>query len=90
MEAYLRTFAEPEAAVAAMQAQVPELDTAVALAEIALLPSIMQGEAQVEHGLGWHEEAKVAATYDVVVNVLGQPVSVPYTDLYTNDLLAAS
>lgn len=90
MAAYLRTFAEPDAAVAAMQAQVPELDTAVALAEIALLPSIMQGEAQLEHGLGWHEEAKVAATYDVVVNVLEQPVSVPYTELYTNDLLAAS
>ncbi len=45
------------------------------------------GPDQKAHGLGWQNDAKIKASYDSVINELGQPIAKPYTDFYSNDAL---
>lgn len=85
-EAYQAGLDNPEEAVAAMKAAVPELDEAVALAEMQIMPQVMIGDAQEENGLGWMDPAMVESTYDSVI-AEGVSLPLPFDDYFSNDYL---
>jgi NitT/TauT family transport system substrate-binding protein len=84
LEGYLAAFANPEAAVEAMAAEVPTLKTDVAVKEIAIVEQLAYGPAQRVHGIGYQAPSAMKASYDAVIDVLHQPISVPLDELYSN------
>jgi NitT/TauT family transport system substrate-binding protein len=87
MEAFKEAFARPEAAVDAMAEAVPTLDRSVAMAEMKLLPQVVVGPAQRQHGLGWNDPGVFSATYDQVVNDFKQPIGQPPATFFTNEFV---
>jgi NitT/TauT family transport system substrate-binding protein len=87
MHGYTDAFANPAEAAAIMGKTVVELNKDDAVQEIEILKQSAIGPYQKEHGLGFQEPAKIKASYDTVVQDLGQPIARPYTDLFTNDFL---
>jgi NitT/TauT family transport system substrate-binding protein len=85
MEALKLALANPQAAVAAMAKSVRTLDRDVALRELKLLPTLVLGPAQREHGFGWNDTAAMQATYELVKTAFKQPIAKPYTDLFSNE-----
>lgn len=80
-------FKNPQAAVDAMAKDVKTLDKKIALREVSLLENIAQGPVQKEKGLGFIDETQVKHNYDFVVNDLGNKLSKPVTEFFSNDLL---
>jgi NitT/TauT family transport system substrate-binding protein len=81
------SFADPTAAIEAIAKHFPELDKATGKKEMEIMAQVANGPAQQAKGLGYHEPEKIAATYDAVRSVLGQPIARPVTDLYTNEAI---
>lgn len=87
-QAYQASLSDPKAAtaaVAAMAKYVPTLDQAVALKELDIVKHLAIGPVQKDHPLGYLDPARMQASYDAVVRLIGQPISRPVTDLYTNE-----
>ena len=80
-------FADPEAAVDAMRKHFPEVNRANAIKEEQAMAEVALTPRQKQHGIGWIDPAKMQATYDAVVQQLGQPIAKPVTAFYTPDLL---
>lgn len=80
-------FADPKAAVEAIRKQQIELNADAVMAEFEITKALAVGEPQKAHGIGYHDAAKMTATYDAVVNLIGQPIARPVTDFYTNSFL---
>jgi hypothetical protein len=71
MEGFKRTVANPQAAVQAMQAEVPTLDPAIAAAEIDILSKIYVGPDQKANGIGYNSAADFEACKKLVNTYLG-------------------
>jgi NitT/TauT family transport system substrate-binding protein len=86
-EAFTAGLANPDASIAAMKKAVPTLDEGIAAAEMKILPDVMMGDAQKEHGIMWQDADLVKATYDEAVKEVGSAPPLPYTDYFSNDYL---
>ena len=84
LEGYVAAFANPEAAVSAMAAQVPSLKPAVAVKEIAIVKQLAYGPAQRVHGIGYQDPAVMKNCYDAVVEELHQHIGLPLDSLYSD------
>ncbi len=80
-------FEDPNAAVDAIRKQHIELIKESVLAEFEITKELAIGAPQKAHGLGYHDPARMQATYDAVTNLMGQPIAKPVTDFYSNDYL---
>lgn len=87
IEGYQAAFQDPQAAIDAMAGDVPTLDKDIAMRELVMLEDIVLGPAQQENGLGFIVDEQVEFNYDSVVEELGQPIELPYTDFFSNELL---
>lgn len=87
VKGYKEGFADPKSAAAAIIARHPELDLKNTTKEFEITRRLALGSAQKQHGVCYQDPERMKATYDAVVNLLGQPISKPVTDLYTNEFL---
>lgn len=87
VKGYKDGFADPKAAAAAIAARHPELNLENTTKEFEVTRRLALGPAQKQHGVCYQDPERMKATYDAVVNLLGQPISKPVTDLYTNVFL---
>jgi len=79
------SYADPAAAADALIKDHPEVNRALAIKEMEI-----QRDANVgrnKNDLGYHDPAKMAATYQAVTELLNQPIGRPVTDFYTNEAL---
>jgi NitT/TauT family transport system substrate-binding protein len=79
------SYADPTAAADAMIKDHPEVNRELAIKEMEIQRDANVGRNNV--GLGYHDAAKMAATYQAVTELLNQPIGRPVTDFYTNDAL---
>jgi NitT/TauT family transport system substrate-binding protein len=84
LEGYRQAFANPTAAVDTMAKSVPTLEKDQAVAEVGIVRDLA---AQPQHPLGYQDPAVMKASYDAVVDVLGQKIAQPVTQYYTNEAI---
>jgi len=80
-------FADPKVGAASMVKYYPEMDKILSVKELDLIRDVAIGKYQKEHGIGFHDPMKFKATQEAVINFLGQPISKPYTEFFTNAAL---
>ncbi len=76
-------FADPAAAVAILRKYHPEVDLKTGIEAEKLEASV----CLQKHGLGYIDPVKMQATYNAVVNLLGQPIPKPVAAYYTSAAL---
>lgn len=79
------SYADPAAAADAIIKYHPEINRDLAIKEMQIQRDANVGRNKA--GLGYHDPAKMAATYRAVTDLIGQPIKRPVTDFYTNDAL---
>ncbi len=84
MKGYLAAFADPVAGVAPICKAFPEMDCDLAVKELRIMQEQAIGPAQVKHGMGYIDPAKMQRTYDAVEHLLGQNISRPVDECYAN------
>lgn len=79
------SYADPAAAADAITKYHPEINRALAVKEMEIQRDANVGRNKL--GLGYHDPAKMEATYHAVTDLIGQPIGRPISDFYTNDAL---
>jgi len=79
------SYADPKAAAEAISKHFPELNKDLAVKEMQIQATLGEGPYQKKNGLGHLDPDKMKATYEAVISVLGQPISKPVSEFFTND-----